>query len=552
MAGGLLNLVSGGTQTEIVYGNPQKTYWTSSYKHITNFGIQNFRLEYEGQRKIQLTTDSIYTFKVKRYAELLTTTHLVMDLPDIYSPVYKTTTMVDGVITTKYYPYEFKWIKNLGAMMIRNIKFMIGGSLIQTLTGEDIVAFANRDLSGTTKSKWNAMTGNVPELYDPASLHGNLYPNAVYMDPIGAPYVAGAEPSIRGREIRVPLPIWWGMTSQQAFPLVCLQYNELVIEITLRPISELYQINNVIADYTNGENFTDVIAPNMVQSQFQFNRFLNPPPVDGIYPPNTSWFENIHLSCNYVFLSDEEAAMFASRTQSYLIREVRDTWFHELNISDKVWLQQSSGLVLSWMMLFQRSDVNSRNEWSNFTNWPFSNIPVDIMPYPRMYTNDTDALDSINRPVYVTGERRPENIMDILLELGITVDGAVREELKPISVYTYEQQYLTIKGLGHVGLPGLNCYHFCLHTDPFNLQPSGAMNMSKYGKIELEFITNTPLMNPLGNYSVICDQVTGNQLGVSSTSASKSFIYYYNLLVIEERYNVLVFMSGNAGLMNTR
>jgi len=96
MAGGLLNLVSGGTQSEILYGNPQKTYWTSAYKQITNFGIQNFRLDYEGQRKIQLTTDSVYTFKVRRYAELLTSTFFVMDLPDIYSPIYTKTVTIEG------------------------------------------------------------------------------------------------------------------------------------------------------------------------------------------------------------------------------------------------------------------------------------------------------------------------------------------------------------------------------------------------------------------------------------------------------------------------
>ena len=552
MAGGLLNLVAGGTQNEILYGNPQKTYWTSTYKQITNFGIQNFRLEYEGQRKLQMTTDSTFTFKVRRYAELLTTTYLVIDLPDIFSPLYRVprSTVVDGVMTTTYayYPYEFKWIKNIGAMMIRNIKFMIGGNLIQNITGHDIVALANRDLNGPTKLKWDDMIGNIPEMYDPASMHGNIYPHAIYSDPLGTPYVAGSEPSIRGRQLRVPLPIWWGMNSQQAFPLVCLQYNELTIEVILRPLSELYQICNVVADSTNNEYPSDVISPNMVIAEHQFNRFINPPPDWGdLYPPNTTWFENIHLSCNYVFLSDEEAAMFASRPQSYLIREIRDTWFQELNISDKVWLQNTSGLVLSWMMLFQRSDVNKRNEWSNYTNWPFNYMPNDVSKY---VVNGQIVTDNLGREVYFTGERRPENIREILLRLGITIDGVVREELKPSSVYTHEQQYSTNYGAGYISLPGLNCYHFCLKTDPMNLQPSGAMNLSKYGKVELEFITNQPLLNPNGDFKVICDAF-GEQIATTKTAA-KTLLYYYNLLVIEERYNVIRFISGNAGLMNAR
>ncbi len=542
MAGGLLNLVSGGTQSEIVYGNPQKTYWTSTYKQITNFGIQNFRLDFEGQRKLQLTTDSIYTFKVRRYAELLTTTYLVMDIPDIYSPIYAKLTGS----THAYFPYEFKWIKNLGAMMIRSVKFMIGGSLIQSMSGEDIVALANRDLTKTTKAKWDEMVGNTPHLYNPASMHGNLYPHAAYRTPLGTPYVAGAEPSIRGRQLRVPLPIWWGLNSQQAFPLVCLQYNELSIEVTLRPLSELYQINNIL------EGTMEVISPNMVTAEHQFNRFLNPPPQDGVYPPNSSWFENIHLSCNYVFLSDDEAALFASKPQTYLIREIRDHWFYDLNVSDKVWLQNTSGLVLSWMMLFQRSDVALRNEWSNYTNWPYDYLPNDVQPYVIENNPAEDRVyDSLGNILYITGERRPENVKEILLHLGIIIDGVIREEIKPSSVYTYEQQYLSIQGEGHLSLPGLNCYHFCLKTDPFNLQPSGAMNLSKYGKIELEFVTHSPMMNPLGDYKVICDLISGDQIATIK-DAPKMLLYYYNLLVIEERYNVLRFMSGNAGLMNAR
>jgi len=550
MAGGLLNLVSGGTQSEILYGNPQKTYWTSAYKQITNFGIQNFRLDYEGQRKIQLTTDSVYTFKVRRYAELLTSTFFVMDLPDIYSPIYTKTVTIEGVEEIQYNPYEFRWIKNIGAMAIRNIKFMIGGSLIQTMSGEDIVALANRDLTKTTKSKWDEMIGNVPDLYDPASTHGNIYPSAAYYTPIGPPWPPGAEPSIRGRQLRVPLPIWWGMNSQQAFPLVCLQYNELTIEVTLRPISELYQICDIIS------GTTDRIAPNMVTLEHQFNRFLNAPTADGVFPPNTSWYENIHLSCNYVFLSDDESALFASRPQTYLIRELHDHRFHDLNTSDKVWLQNSSGLVTSWMMLFQRSDVATRNEWSNYTNWPYSYLPVDVQAYNVNNNSlnperDISAYDPLNRQIFVTGERRPENVKEILIQMGIVVDGVIREELKPSSVYTYEQQFLTIQGEGHRSLPGLNCYHFCLTTDPFQLQPSGAMNLSKYSKIELEFVTHSPMLNPLADYKVICDSITGEQIGTIK-DAPKMLLYYYNLLVIEERYNVLRFMSGNAGLMNAR
>jgi len=436
--------------------------------------------------------------------------------------------------------------------MIQNVKFMIGGNLIQNLTGIDIVALANRDLDGTTKLKWDELVGNIPELYDPAQLHQGRYPSAVHYTPDNNP--GTSEPSIRGRQLRIPLPIWWGLNSQQAFPLVCLQYNELTIEVTLRPMSELYQMCHIDADSLKGEDPTEVISPNMNIAEHQFNHFVNPPPATGEdVSTNTSWFENIHLSCNYCFLSKEEAVVFASQSQKYLVREIRNTWFKKVNFSDKVWHQNSSGLVTSWMFLFQRSDVKKRNEWSNFTNWPFDTIPKDLVSY-RGVQDSADGqyiVGPLGEPLYMTGEYHPENQRHVLNTLGILIDGAIREEIRPYLVYSGEQQYLTIPGRGHLSLPGLYSYHFCLSTDPFNLQPSGAMNLSKYGKIEFEFTTNTPPINPEATYTVLCDPITGIPLETNK-SVQQLYLYYYDLLVIEERYNILTFVGGNAGMMNAR
>ena len=524
MAGGLLNLVSNGSQNIIMYGNPQKTYWSSTYKQITNFGLQNFRLDYDGLRELQLTTDTIYNFKVKRYAELLKDTFLVINLPDIYSPLYQDET-----------PYEFQWIKNIGAMMIRSIRFTIGGSLIQHITGHDIVALANRDLTSTEKAKWDEMTGNVPELYNPSSYHNNLYPNAVYQT--SSTYQTnGSEPSIRGRQLRVPLPIWWALNAQQAFPLVSLQYNMLHIEVTLRPIHDLFQIRDV-----TGFPTTSVIAPVFTNSAHQFYLFLQSPPETlSKYSKITSWNEETHLSCTYCFLSEEEAYLFASKEQRYLIREIYNSWYYDVSVTDKIWLQNSTDLVLSWMMLFQRSDITTRNEWSNFTNWPYDYLPIDVSAYTT-----PNGSNLYIQPSYAT-----ENQKDILLTMGISLDGTTREEMRPASVYKYEQQYLTSRGGGYSNLSGLYTYNFCLKTDPFSLQPSGAMNLSKYSNIELEFVTITPTLNSNALYYSICNPLTGESVGVNKQTSI--YNYTFNLLVIEERYNVLTFIGGNAGLMNAR
>ena len=81
MPGGLLNLVAVGVQSVIVHGNPDKTFFTSTFKTHTNFGLQKFRLDYEGQKVIHTTEETKYSFKVKRYADLLMETYLSINLP---------------------------------------------------------------------------------------------------------------------------------------------------------------------------------------------------------------------------------------------------------------------------------------------------------------------------------------------------------------------------------------------------------------------------------------------------------------------------------------
>ena len=551
MAGGLLNLIATGSQNLILNGNPQKTFWSSTHKSYTNFGLQNFRLDYEGLRQMQLAASTVFTFKVKRYADLLMDMWLVVQLPDIYSPIAAPLDFEFG----RWLPYEFRWIRNLGAMMIETIRFTIGGALIQQITGHQIVVLANRDLTADQKAKWDEAVGNVPDLYDPGN---GVYPHATQAD---------AEPSIRGREIYVPIPVWWGLTPQQAFPLTSLQYNEMQVEITLRPIYELFQIREFASPYER-------IAPNPNNAQHRFHRFLQPPTNASLDYASlgVSWNENIHLSCTYCFLSDDETKVFALYPQQYLIKELYETRFPNIPATGKAWLQNSTGLVTGWSIFLQRSDVALRNEWSNYTAWPFQEKPSPAVragltmadsPVPNEY-EFTNGASVINVPAgtlgyglnpdgsltdfFSSGAYTATNERDILLTLGITFDGATREEVRSASTFRYQQPYLASPGKG---LVGLYCYNFCLNTSPFVLQPSGAINLGKYSKIELEFATISPPFNPEAAAYTICDPETLAAVGVSKQNTN-IYTYNFDLVVIEERYNVLTFMSGNAALMEAR
>ena len=375
----------------------------------------------------------------------------------------------------------------------------------------------------------------------------------------------GAEPSIRGRSLYIPINSWFGMDSRCAFPLVSLQYNELEITVTLRPIQELFQVRDVF-DYYNRFPY---IQPDFNRNEFQMYRFLQSPPSIFLDPNKyvkqvRVWNADVHLMATYCFLSKTEREMFAQKEQVYLIKDIFQYDFQNVTGSKRLKLLSSSGMVSSWMFYLQRNDVNMRNEWTNYTNWPYSIPPITIIPAPEvipdLYLEDASNAGffegprvnpenedgiALNTGFYITGDFSVENRKEILETMGILFNGEYRENAQTRGIYDFIEKYTRTKGNAK---EGLYCYNFCLNTDPKEYQPSGAINMSKFQSIELEITTYVPEFSETqSNFSVICDG-DGNAIGVNKQNW-RLFDYNYNLTLFEERYNVLSFVNGNCGLL---
>lgn len=438
--------------------------------------------------------------------------------------------------------------------MISKIEITCGNQTLQEFSGAYLVAMVQRDFSAEKRSLFEKMVGHTPELYDPANAGSrvNSYPNSFYTT-----NQAGAEPSIRGRTLYVPLNAWFNLKSQMAFPLISLQYNELHINVTMRPIQELFQIRDVF-DVAN--NFP-YIAPNFNQYYMQFYRFLQTPPDIELGPASyidtrTIWNADINLNCTYCFLSNEESRVFALQEQKYLFKQVRESMYYNVTGPNKISID-SIGMISSWMFYFQRSDVNLRNEWTNYTNWPYRYIPNDLIQAPtdgEYYVTRDNATVAIGPGVnpdgrltgwMITGLYNLENIKDILISMGVLLDGIYRENDQPAGVFNYIEKYTRTAGNG---TDGLYIYNFCLNTSPFDLQPSGAMNMSRFTTIELETNTIVPPLDPFAQSLAICDPQTGNIIGINKPTW-RIYDYNFNMVLFEERINMITFVGGNCGLM---
>ena len=115
MPGGLLNLVAYGNQNVILNGNPSKTFFKSTYSKYSNFGLQKFRIDYDGQRKLRLSEKSVFNFEIPRYAYLLMDTYLAVTLANIWGRVVSAmrTNPEEMCPAAQSQPYEFRWNKNV-------------------------------------------------------------------------------------------------------------------------------------------------------------------------------------------------------------------------------------------------------------------------------------------------------------------------------------------------------------------------------------------------------------------------------------------------------
>ena len=587
MPGGLLNLISYGNQNIILNGNPSKTFFKSVYSKYTNFGLQKFRIDFDGLRNLNLTESSTFKFKVPRYADLLMDTYLVVNLPNVWSPILPPSENVDsgGVQTLNniWKPYEFKWIKDIGTQMIERVRFTIGGLTIQEFTGQYLRCMVERDFNSVKKDLYYKMTGNINELNDPANAfeRNGCYPNSYPVN--GDDYMTlGPEPSIRSRKLYIPLNIWFTLASKMAFPLVSLQYQELHIEIDLRPINQLFTVRDIETIVYPTSNHSSItvgsdIKPDFSKNIFKFYRFLQPPPwkidnniatLQKWVDKRTNWNADIHLISTYGFLSDDEVKIFAANEQRYLIKEVHQYTHYNIVDSAKPLLNSSYGMVSNWMWYFQRNDVSLRNQWSNYTNWKYETQPFPLIDpsgcfdligniningtqnAPSIQSLDVNPANNIggfNTNYKITGNYRVENQKNIMITWGLLLNGKYRETTQSAGVLDYIEKYTRTSGNAH---DGLYCYNFCLDTNPFVFQPCGAINISKFNTIEFEITTYPPPLNPLAQISNICD-VDGLIIGVDKP-VWNLYSYTYDVNIMEERYNVLSFVGGNAGLMYAR
>lgn len=502
MPGGLLQLVAVGAQNELVNGSPSMTHFRAVYRRHTNFAMESIRMSF-GASNLEFAQIGTRTLscRIDRYAQLLHDTYLSITLPDIWSPLKylganPTFPSGYGATDTDTAPnsmgYEFQWIRNIGYNLIDRVEITMNGQAIQTLRGEWLKLYSYMTHDANKRRIVDQMVGNVPELYDPANAYDrtNQYPHAItpVTTPSLAPMSVIPEPSIRSRQLIIPLHFWFCENAELALPLAALQNSEVYITVTLRPITDLYTVIDV--NPANTTTYGQRVKP----TNYPLQLFLSPPKTDGT-PSNpllTTFFPDPYLEGNFIYLTETEWNQIARADTTVLVKTVRYVG-KEGQFGGNTDLEiPMYNLVTRVVFAAQRSDRILVNDWDNYTNWN--------NPYRAPWTANT------NLPItslYSSGQQQTTSTYprDPMVDGLLLFDAKERFQTKPLPYFSLLQMYRHTTG-NTTELPGVYMYSFALNHDQY--QPSGSANGSLFNKVILRLTLEQPLPQSTGTTTVVC------------------------------------------------
>lgn len=482
--GGLYILVAYGAQNVILSGNPDFTYFYLVLKKYSHFSFESVTIPLEGPQELFFNQPIILKAKIQRIGDLLTDLYFTFSLPDIYSKYFDS--VAPGPLQGRS-QYEFKWARYIGAQIIQDASFLVGGTLVQQFDSDYIIASALTDQDETQFTKWKNMVGDIPEFYDPANGEycgaaggssvrtTGLYPN-VYTDTTVA--VQNNFPSIPGRDITVPLSFWFTQHPSLALPLISLQYHECYLQLTLRPIQDLYTIldpsgfrvrpENVLRASTSAILTGNVSYVGSSEDGMYIRNYLT----DSGYPAPAlnTWPLNPRLQTTQVFLTDAERQTFASKPLNYIVRQVTRYSFPSI-ASRQLFNLYTHNPVPRIIILPRRSDTTqNRNGWTNYTNW----LRYPTAPFvPARSGNYLGGSSGVNS---VATQK------DIIRQIRILCDGNEIQEIKPLDFFSLMASWKYTEGIFPSGLA---IYSFALDTSNW-MKPSGSLNTSRVQNFQLD------------------------------------------------------------------
>ena len=145
--GGLLGLIAYGAQNVILSGNPQMTFFYKAFRRYSHFSQESITTIMDGPNELFYDQPIKVRAKIQRSGDLLSDMYFSFRVPDIFSKFLPTSYNRPTQI-------QYQWVRYLGAAIIQNAAFYIGGQKIQEFDGNYLLAKALADYDTDKFDKW--------------------------------------------------------------------------------------------------------------------------------------------------------------------------------------------------------------------------------------------------------------------------------------------------------------------------------------------------------------------------------------------------------------
>lgn len=500
---GLLELVAHGVQDIYLIGNPQITFFKTIYKRHTNFSMEAFQISYDAKPSWGKRT----TFTINRYADLMYTMIVEIDIPKIYSK-YTYDSQWSGSQTDFNTPDavgNISWVNNTGHAAVLYYDLKIGGQLIDRHYSEWMEIWTQLTQSESKKRGLDQLLNRNYNL-ETTSIAQTVY---------------------------IPLQFWFCRNIGLALPLIALQYHDVELEVNFRPLEQMTTFgSNLYYNATsNGSNILTLTnlydgIPALKESDIQgriivfpdgAHYYISPDatiisgqdgsladpytivmvrtiPDIAIYKNVTVYIKpngildtsyntdivEVRLYIDYIYLDTIEQREFANAKHRYLIEQVQYSGSESID-PDTTTKRMKLVFNLPVKEIFwvnQLDSVFTMNDLFNYSNSIVTAVPPD----------------------------------NIIASAQITINGIERFSLRNADYFRLIQPYQK-----HTRSPNGFFYVYSFSVKPEEHQPSGCSNFSKLDSKEL-FLNIKP-----------------------NTGKQQVRVYALN-------YNILRIMSGMGGL----
>jgi hypothetical protein len=480
-SGGLMQLVSYGSENLYLTGNPQITFFKTAYRRHTNFAYEWVPEYFKNSSNYNTTGTTTIKVALKRNGDLVRDVALVVDLPSIYS-------------TEKE---NFKWVKNIGHVLIKHAEIFIGGQSISKLYGQWMNIWYELINQESKRKGFNELTGNIEEMYNPSYYYGELGDTKT--------------PTIQKRRLRIPIPFWFTEHPGLALPLISIQYTEVTIQFEINCLNDLFTMGipsvspNELFENPNSDNQLELQKDLKDQGYTSSNIFWKF--ISGLYGPG-GWNQNMYLDIKYVYLDTIERRVFAAAISEYLITQVERREFRGLHGSGEAKIEFYHP-VKEMVWVYQRDDVDKRNQWTNYTcmlndsDYTFFKdlvkerkklVQLGLTPGPlnncilpsgltvgnfinSLNFTDTERLSLTNMDAF-------DSYLNIFYYGRFVFNGHNRQIAKTNVYYLAEEPYDV-----HTYTPdsGKQIHVMSFAESPEQIQPSGSANFSMYKESQFYF-----------------------------------------------------------------